>query len=177
LASANQQPARVPRWPDRTCKEKGWINWSDWLGVEVREVKRTNKRAIAFRDFVSARAFVHALHLPGSLAWPRYLVGEFPEKPAFPADIPRNPKNYYREQWAGWGDWLGTGTLAPFDRKFRSFEASRVFARSLGLGTSKDWIAWSKGPRNRPPDIPGSPATYFKGKGWISWPDFLRPPT
>ncbi|MDO8541491.1 MAG: hypothetical protein Q7S40_13715 [Opitutaceae bacterium] len=176
LTASNRQPERVPRSPERTYAEKGWINWTDWLGMEVREVKRTRKRAFVFRDFDSARAFVHALRLPGSLAWPRYLNGDFPDKPTFPSDIPRNPKDYYREQWRGWGDWLGTGTLAPSDRKFRSFEAARAFARAQGFRNGKDWIAWSKHPGNRPPDIPGSPATYYKGKGWISWPDFLQPP-
>ena len=173
LAAVSQQPLRVPRQPERTYRDKGWINWSDWLGVAVREVKRTRKRVRTFREFESARAFVHALHLPGSLAWPRYLNGEFPDKPTFPSDIPRNPKNYYREQWAGWGDWLGTGTLAPSDRTFRSFEAARTFARKLGFKNGKTWLEWSKIPGNRPADIPGSPSVYYKTKGWISWPDFL----
>jgi hypothetical protein len=176
MTAANQQPERVPRSPDRTYAEKGWINWSDWLGVEVREVKRARRRVPFFRDFESARAFVHALHLPGSLAWPRYLNGEFLDIPPLPSDIPRSPTGHYREQWRGWGDWLGTGTIAPSDRKFRSFEDARIFARKLGLDGGKAWRTWSKSRGNRPPDIPGSPDTYYRGQGWISWPDFLQPP-
>lgn len=177
LSVANQQPERVPRSPDTTYARKGWINWSDWLGVEVREIKRKRTQIRTFRGFESARAFVHALQLPGSLAWPRYLNGEFPDRPPLPSDIPRSPTGYYREQWRGWGDWLGTGTLAPSDRKFRSFEDARRFARGLGLDGGKAWRTWSKIPGNRPPDIPGGPDNYYKCKGWISWPDFLQAPT
>ncbi len=169
-------PSRLPRCPDRTYATKGWIGWSDWLGVEVREVKRTKKIQGRFRDFESARAFVHTLKITGSLEWPRYLNGEVPDKPQFPTDIPRNPKNFYRDQWRGWGDWLGTGNIAPSDRSFRSYKAACIFARELGVRTAKEWSAWSKVPGNRPPDIPGGPSTYYKGKGWTGWADFLQWP-
>ncbi|MBI2511769.1 MAG: DEAD/DEAH box helicase family protein [Opitutae bacterium] len=168
-------PPRVPRQPDRTYATKGWNGWGDWLGADIPEVKRVRK-ARNFRDFESARSFVHELHITGSLEWPHYVNGEFPDKPPLPTDIPKSPRNVYRSQWRGWGDWLGTGNIAPSDHIFRSYRSACSFARELGLKTGKDWLAWCKVPGNRPRDIPGNPAAYYAGKGWISWSDFLQPP-
>ena len=168
-------PPRVPRQPDRTYATKGWIGWGDWLGADIPDVRRARK-VRDFREFESARAFVHKLQLTGSLEWPRYLKGEFPDKPAIPSDIPKSPRNVYRSQWLGWGDWLGTGNIAPSDHVFRSYRSACQYARGLGLKTGKDWLAWCKAPGNRPRDIPANPAAYYAGKGWISWPDFLQPP-
>jgi hypothetical protein len=51
-----------------------------------------------------------------------------------PPDIPANPSGVYAKVgWAGFGDWLGTGTLSSHLREFRSFEKARAFVRGLGL--------------------------------------------
>ncbi|MDP2137200.1 MAG: DEAD/DEAH box helicase family protein [Candidatus Didemnitutus sp.] len=173
---AHALPPRIPRQPDRTYATKGWVGWSDWLGAEIPETKRTRKPR-EFRNYESARAFVHALHLTGSLEWPRYLKGDFPDKPPLPPDIPKSPRNVYRGLWLGWGDWLGTGNIAPSDHTFRSFKSACLFVRGLGFKTGKEWFAWSKISGNRPRDIPSNPAAYYKDKGWTNWPDFLQSPS
>ena len=39
----------------------------------------------------------------------------------------------YKDQgWIGWGDWLGTGTIAAKFRKFRSFKEAKEYAHGLG---------------------------------------------
>jgi len=116
------------------------------------------------------------LHLKSSTEWIAYVQSRRPDKGTKPADIPSSPRNTYGEQWLGWGDWLGTGNVAPFRKKFRSFEEARAFARTLGCRTKDDWDAWSKIPGNRPVNIPASPASTYKNKGWIDWHDFLQQP-
>jgi hypothetical protein len=147
------------------------VDWSDWLGCLIVEKPR-KKRGKAYRDFESARAFVQALNLGGSLNWPRYVRGEFPDKPPKPADIPASPRNVYRDQWQGWGDWLGTGNIAPSDRDFRPFPEARTFARTLNLSGSEDWRTWWQS--TRPTDLPSNPAATYAKDGFTTWSDFLH---
>ncbi len=107
-------PDDIPRYPSNAYALDDF-NWSAWLGVELPKRATVKKR---FRDFLSARDFVHNLNLASSTEWARYLKGEFSDKEPRPKDIPRHPANAYREQWKGWGDWLGTGNIAPFEKKF-----------------------------------------------------------
>jgi hypothetical protein len=137
-----------------------------------------SNRASRFQDFESARAFVHSLQLESSTQWQAYLDGKRPEKPDRPKDIPRSPRNVYRAQWKGWGDWIGRPeNIAPFRRQFRPFEEARTFARTLGLRTGDDWQNWSVVPGNRPFDIPSRPESTYAKEGWIDWMDSLRPPS
>ena len=82
----------------------------------------------------------------------------------------------------GWGDWLGTGTLAPRNRTFLPFAEARAYARSLNLKSGTEWNAWTKSGAEwlawttsgaRPHDIPTNPDTVYKSQGWVSWGDWL----
>ena len=58
------------------------------------------------RPFKEARAFVHFLGLKNAYDWTTYC-----KSGKKPSDMPANPTAIYREQWKGWGDWLGTGNI------------------------------------------------------------------
>ena len=74
-----------------------------------------------------------------------------------PAEIPANPDRSYAEDgWAGWGDWLGTGTVATHQRQYRPFEEARAFVRSRGLKTQAGWREFYKSGK-KPMDIPANP--------------------
>ena len=90
--------------------------------------------------------------------------------------IPRDPFDYYRETgWISWGDFLGTGTIASFDKKF------------LSLQQAKDAIAQMPDPpKNRreylaisdagklPDGLPRDPYnTYHQDPNWKGLPDLL----
>lgn len=181
------KPEDIPAAPWKAYEDRGWAGWRDWLGTEkpVRELggpKPTAKpraprksRPSRMRDFEAAREFARSLRLESSTQWYAYLNKQRPDNPELPSDVPRSPHNVYAGQWRGWGDWLGTGNVAPFEKKFRLFEEARVFARTLGLRTGEDWQNWSAVPGNRPPDIPSRPESTYR-QHWISWADFLRPP-
>ena len=88
--------------------------------------------------------------------------------------MPSNPHKIYAGLgWAGYGDWLGTGNMPSRKKEFRSFQACRVFARSLELPGLAAWWAWNKIPGNRPDDIPCDPPKQYKDTGWTNWGDFL----
>jgi hypothetical protein len=71
-----------------------------------------------------------------------------------------------------WGDFLGTNTVATFNRTFRSFAAARAYVRKLGLRSRDEWPTWCTS-GNRPADIPTRPHIKYAKHGWVSWGDFL----
>ena len=74
-----------------------------------------------------------------------------------PADIPTAPNSTYaKDGWCGFGDWLGTGTVATHQHQYRPFEEARAFVRSRGLKTQAGWREFYKSGK-KPMDIPANP--------------------
>ena len=59
----------------------------------------------------------------------------------------------------------------------RPFEEARSFVHTLELKDLHQWLAYSRGDMpekgTKPPDIPDRPDYAYKGKGWISWQDWV----
>jgi hypothetical protein len=117
------------------------------------------------------------LGLTGQSEWARYVKGQIPSKGTKPDDIPASPHAVYSSEWKSWGDWLGTGTLAPSKRKYKSFKPARKFAQNLGLKNSVEWVRYAKGdfPDKgiKPDDIPANPRDVYLKKGWQGMGDWL----
>jgi hypothetical protein len=119
-----------------------------------------------FRDFESAREFARALNLKGFKEWREYVKsGNKPD------DIPSNPNGTYKNEWKGWGEYLGTDHAAPL-RDFCSFKEAREFVIKLGLKNQKEWFQFCKS-GNKPDNIPRTISIFYKNKGWTTWGDFL----
>jgi len=166
-------PSDIPRAPWSTYKGKGWKGMGDWLGTG--NVASSEYR---FRTFREARAYTHRLRLKGRTDWKKVCAGRKDGKSKLPSDIPTNPNLTYRDKgWSGWGDWLGTGTLAPSDRRYRSFANARKYARSLRLKTRSDWRLFCGGDIKRrgklPADVPAAPHYVYASKGWKNYSDWL----
>jgi hypothetical protein len=120
-----------------------------------------------WRPFEEARKFVHSLNLKSEKYWKEYKnSGKKPD------DIPGSPRTVYKKEWKGLGDWLGTGSISPSDRKFRKYEEARKFARKLNFKNKFEWADYVK-LRKHPIDIPNDPGKSYKNKGWKGWGDFL----
>ncbi|MEI6654577.1 MAG: DEAD/DEAH box helicase family protein [Verrucomicrobiota bacterium] len=166
-------PLDIPAYTNQTYAENGWAGMGDWLGSgniapQLRQ----------FRSFQEARSFAHGLGLKSQGEWKDFCQGNMPEKGILPSDIPTNPNKTYADTgWAGMGDWVGTGTIAPMRRQFRSFQKARSFARSLGLKSQAEWDQLCKGALpgrgSVPTDIPKNPKGTYANKGWIGYGDWL----
>jgi len=166
-------PKDIPVSPNGTYAEKGWSGWGDWLGTGT-----VADRLREYVPFSKARSFVRKLKLKSGAGWSAYCKGELLHLGRLPENIPAAPWQTYANQgWAGMGDWLGTGTIAPRLREYRPFPKARAFARSLKLRSSAEWKAFCKGEMPQlghvPPDIPSNPNRTYFGKGWISMGDWL----
>ena len=172
LPEKGELPEDIPAGPARTYKDSGWKGMGDWLGTGT-DAPFERK----YRSFKEAREFVRSLGLKNSTEWRKYCKSKLPEKGTLPQDIPAASDRVYKDQWNNWGDWLGTGTVAPRDRKYRSFKKARAFVRSLGLKNWNEWSEYCKGklPENGslPEDMPASPERVYKDKGWKGMGDWL----
>jgi Phage-integrase repeat unit len=160
---SGRKPTDIPTNPNETYAEVGWAGMGDWLGTGtiahgLRE----------FRSFEEARDFARSLKLKSGTEWRHYT-----KSGRKPTDIPVDPKQTYAEVgWAGMGDWLGTGAIASFLRKYRSFKEARDFARSLKLKSVAEWLQYCKS-GNKPADIPDQPRPKYSGAGWAGMGDWL----
>ena len=158
----NNIPDDIPKTPEEVYKNE-WNSWGDWLGTG--NIGNLNKK---FLDFESARNIVRRLGLQDKNKWYDYCKSRNK-----PIEIPSNPhRTYNNKGWIGYGDWLGTGSVAPKDMVFRDFESAREFVRGLKLKGSKEWQEYCKS-GDKPDDIPTAPHAIYKNKGWTSWGDWL----
>ena len=155
---SGDKPRDIPASPS-TVYADDWLGWGDWLGTG--RIADQNK---VWRDFEEAREFARRLGLRGVEEWTAWT--ESGEKPK---DIPASPRKAYMEQWAGWGDWLGTGRLRGIG--WRSFEEAREYVRSLGLGSLTEWRAFATS-GDKPKDIPSNPDRVYKAE-WAGMGDWL----
>jgi len=120
-----------------------------------------------FRNFNDTRKFVHSLKLK---KWSDWLV--FCKSGNKPHDIPSNVNTAYKNNgWISWGDFLGTGTIASYKKRYRTFDEAKKFAQSLNLKQRKDWTEYCKS-GNKPEDIPTAPEIVYK-RQWKGVGDWL----
>ena len=148
----------IPVFPDKLYKDKGWISWDDWLGIQKPD----------YLKFVKARSFVRKLKFKFKSDWGKFCIsGKLPQ------NIPHNPNLKYKNTgWISWGNWLGTDQSKFTIRNFLSFRKARKYIRALKLKNILEWkIFCNSG--EKPPDIPYNPYIAYLGKGWDTWSDFL----
>lgn len=161
-------PPDIPAAPDRVYAEQGWVSWGDWFGTG-----RVHGSRIEYRSYAQVRAFVRTLGIQTEPEWRAYCRGEIHRSMPRPVDVPSNPQRTYKKTgWVSWGEFFGTGSVALYNRTFRSYAAARSYARSLGLRHAKDWREWCAAGK-RPSDIPGAPDQVYANKGWVSWGEFF----
>ena len=134
--TSGEKPSDIPSNPGGTYK-KEWVSYGDWLGTGT-----IADRNLIFREFESARKFAHSLNLKNQRQWQAYAKsGEKPE------DLSSTPSRHYKEQWKGWGDWLGTGTIGN-SKKSQSFlsakEAKPILKKLFKENNIKNGRDWQK---------------------------------
>jgi len=118
-----------------------------------------------WRPFGDARQFVHSLEFHNTLDWKSYSASK-----RRPPDIPAAPDLYYPE-FIDWGDWLGTGTIAPQKREYLPFVEARALLLSQNIQSSVAFRRWCA-EKLRPPSIPSNPEQVYQE--WPGWNAFLE---
>jgi hypothetical protein len=159
-AKSPSKPADIPSNPHIVYKQE-YQGLGNWLGTG--NVSNRNK---SFLPFVEAREIVHLLELPSAKAWYEYSTyGNRPE------NIPSAPDIFYGDEFQGWGDWLGTGSIATQEVEFLPFWEAREHVHKLQLRGVKAWERYCQS-GDKPPDIPSSPRVAYPN-GFVDWYDWL----
>ena len=160
---SGQKPEDIPAAAQKIYKLQGWKGMGDWLGTE-----NVASRLMKYRPFEEARDLVRKLKIKNQKEWRDYCKSGLK-----PEDIPANPHGTYKQDgWKGTGDWLGTGSIAPFLRKYKPFEEARHCAHKLKIKNTKEWLKYCNSGQ-KPDDIPSAPYQVYKQDGWKSWGDWL----
>ncbi len=162
FCKSGEKPDDIPDIPRNTYKNE-WISMGDWLGTD--NIATFNRE---YRDFLQAKKFIHSLNLENTDEWLEYC-----KSGKKPNDIPSKPRDVYKEKgWISMGDWLGTGIVANSEKKYRSFIDARMFVQSLKLKSQSEWRIYIKSGK-KPIDIPSTPESIYKNKGWLGFGDWL----
>jgi hypothetical protein len=156
---SGKKPTDIPADPSQTYGAE-FKGIGDWLGTGV--VASQNRE---FLPFAEARAFARELGLKNQKEWHAFCTSG-----KKPPDIPANPLWTYGSDFKGYGDWLGTGTIASRHRNYRQFAEARAFVQQLGLKDKVEWEVYAKSGK-KPLDIPADPHSVYRTdfKGYGDW--------
>jgi len=133
---------------------KEFISWGDFLGSQfVATFLRK------YRSYEEAKKYAQSLNLKGKEDWELHTKSN-----TFPDDIPKQPRARYKNEFEGFGIFLGTGNISLKFRKYRSYEEAKKYAQSLNLKSMGDWHKHAKS-KDFPKDIPISPYKYKEYNG------------
>jgi len=140
-------------------KDKKWKGLTDFLSLQRRSGK--------FSDYISfneAKKIVSKLKIKSLKDWRDLSITVKKNN-----NLPSIPERQYKNEWKGWGDFLGTGRISTI--YFKNFIQARKFSRNLKLRSSAEWRKKVKG-RNLPEGIPADPRSKYKSQ-FKGWADFL----
>ncbi len=159
--SKNNIDDRVPSNPNKTYSES-WKGWNYFLDNDSKNTKEIHNLFLSFDD---ARSYVRSLNLKKQEEWYDFCKIK-------PNNIPTNPHRTYKKEWIGFGDWIGSSTIATQNRQYISFDEARNYVRSLCLKRKCEWVELVESGKI-PSSLPSTPHHVYKDNGWISYRDFL----
>ncbi len=155
-SKSGDRPKDIPSDPQKIYKEE-WGGWGIFLGTANQHKKK-------WRAYQKAKAYIRSLGLKNRREFRVWIQsGERPK------DIPSSPESVYKEEWEGWGSFLGTGNKRR--KKWRPYREAQDHVQSMGIRTQKEYNEWSKS-GERPQDIPSDPQKIYKEE-WEGWKIFL----
>jgi hypothetical protein len=166
-ASSGNKPRDIPSNPALVYADE-WCGYGDWLGTGRKMKRRWRTRASRnWRSFEKAREFARSLGLRNHKEWLRYAKsGDLPQ------DMPTDPRLFYKDEWRGVTDWLGTENRRfPKRGDWRPFGEARRFVRSLELRSEAECREYCKS-GDKPLDIPTTPEKVYRAE-WRGFRDWL----
>lgn len=167
ICKKNIKPNNIPSAPNQQYKNKGWIDYSDFLGTEIISDNELHANYYSYDD---AKKYVKNNYsfLKSSVQWEKYF--KLNKLPIF---IPLNPNISYKNKgWKGWGEFLNTGNIRNEDKIFLPYEEAKKIVHQYSLQSNKEWRVFSK-TKAKELKIPTGPDKSYLNKGWVDWYDWL----
>ena len=172
-----EYPFNFPKAPDQAYKNKGWINYPTLFGrptfkelVKILEKEKSVINASQYKSFIK----------------------KIKKKLIYP--YPDNPHMVYKDEFkklGGWYYFLNIKSklsileeqyklkkkikepIVRYDAYFLSYKDAKEYIKKFNIESGDKWRTFTKTTKFPKKLIPLSPSTYYKNKGWVSWPDFL----
>jgi hypothetical protein len=152
----------LPYRPSNTYKNKGWINWGDYLGT--KNISDNEKKEI-FSSYEEAKMIVSKENIKSLREYENFINSKKADK----YKLPKTLSEFYKNRgWISSPDFFGTDNFK--NKEFPSYDESKSLLENKNLDSKEAFEKWIK---NNNLKIPKSPWQYYQNKGWISWPDFL----
>jgi len=146
-----RRPKNIPSKPYITFKNNGWIDWSDYLGVEIKDY---GEKTIPFEK---AREYARSLKFRTTKEWKEFCKSN--KKPSY---ITSNPARVYKNRgWINMEDWLGVS--------WKTFDEAKKFVHSLNLKSQREWRLYKE---KLPVNIPSNPHTVYEE--FVDYNDWLN---
>lgn len=114
------------------------------------------RSAKGFLPFQELRGIVRGLNLNGAREYVEYAKTH--------AGFPTSPPVMYKNEWGGWGDFLGHVQRLSYAEAVRWVEP-------LGLRCAREYHEYLDS--HSPPGLPKYPDVSYAGEGWTGWAEFL----
>lgn len=175
-------PSKMPKDPQATYKNKGWVDWATFLHKVVKG-RGANRKNNNFYSYEDAKKWVLTNLVPKGINTTPKFHKVATDLPKF---IPTNPNVAYKDKgWNGWSKFFENGfdnihqevyTAKEFWPYKEAREWVRLNLRIEGVTSFRKWRDYITNPTNPPipAGIPKDPFSIYKLRGgWKNWSDFL----
>ena len=183
IAKKNLLPLVLPKDPQVTYRNKGWVSWSDFLGSYFTRYKTSTPLSYKeFEEWFSENLL--PLGINSVSKWELFKRNKYEFK--IPDYITRSPNHFYKNKgWVSFNRLFNTeGCKRKYNFKKRfipykeAAEWVRINVAFYGVDTSEKWYKYRRGDFNElpklPDNIPQAPSTVYKKTGeWINWGHWL----
>ena len=143
----------LPWNPNRTYKNKGWVNWKSFFGTELHSFEEAQKIAQSMK--IESKDHYLLLRKKGLLP-----------------NMPANPEQVYKDKgWTTWGDFTGSGNVSNNSKEFFSFEEAQKIVQSMKIESREEYLKL-RADGLLPDGMPSNPNKIYENKGWTTWGDF-----
>jgi superfamily II DNA or RNA helicase len=159
----NLIPTNIPKNPYTVYKTKGWTSVDDFFG---KPISANNKAKQGWVDFKTAKKYALKLNLKSGKEWKEYIRLNKDLEINLPATAERV---YSKKGWKSWGDFLG------YEDKYReivSLDMAKEILKEINIKDINHWRSYTKS-SSFDERLPRDPHTYYKGKGWKGFRDFI----
>lgn len=147
---------KIPKAPEITYKNKGWISWADFL-------ETNNYYSKYFPTYDEAKSILFNLNIKSQKEYIKWLKEEN-------INLPTNPSVIYKKEWISLSEYLNSNNVSNSKKEFISYEECEEIILDKEFKSINNFIKW----KERPDYIPSRPDVTYKGKGWISWSKLLN---
>lgn len=147
---------KIPKAPEITYKNRGWISWADFLETD-------NYYSKDFPSYEEAKSILFNLNINSQKEYLKWLKKEN-------INLPTNPCVIYKEEWVSFSDYLNSTNISNSKKEFITYQECEKIISNKGFKSINEFIKW----KERPNNIPSRPDVLYKGKGWVSWSKLLN---